>query len=408
MSMSPMSAASSSQLAVARSTVIVSLTGFFLESLLCGALLVVFGTGVWTLLWKTWPYGRSRRDLTLFAASAAMFIIVIAHIGIDGHILVASGILRGADLTSLSHNISALNAPSQLGYLKFTIYVLQTLIADGFMIYRAFMVWTGSWRAISLPLFLYTSSFALGVAIIILDTLPVSLAKLHICQRTYFSMTLLTNVLATVLVMKPLLVSRRGVREYRPKGSQLRTVRWRVMESILQSAAVFTISSLCFTVTTFVSPLGVSFSHYFFPPVVALIFTLTVWRICLASGDPPVPPLHLPLEVNPNAPCHSPYGPGAHARSQSCPSLRTTDREAEYDLEEQSCCSHSGRTTVQPIAIQVSVSTTKTFDGELERASLIWLDRESAKVDPIHDVMTLADTAAELPTVILIPPETGA
>ncbi len=73
--------------------------------------------------------------------------------------------------------------------------------------------------------------------------------------------------------MRPLLVSRRGVREYRPKGSQLRTVRWRVMESILQSAAVFTISSLCFTVTTFVSPLGVSFSHYFFPPVVVSILS---------------------------------------------------------------------------------------------------------------------------------------
>ena len=75
-----------------------------------------------------------------------------------------------------------------------------------------------------------------------------------------------------MLVMKPLMVSRRGVREYRPKGSQLRTVRWRVMESILQSAAVFTVSSLCFTVTTFVSPLGISFSHYFFPPIVVSIF----------------------------------------------------------------------------------------------------------------------------------------
>ena len=76
-----------------------------------------------------------------------------------------------------------------------------------------------------------------------------------------------------VLVMKPLMVSRRGVREYRPKGSQLRTVRWRVMESILQSAAVFTVSSLCFTVTTFVSPLGISFSHYFFPPIVVSLLS---------------------------------------------------------------------------------------------------------------------------------------
>ena len=56
------------------------------------------------------------------------------HIGIDIRILISSGLLRGADLETLSHNISAMNAPNQLGYLKFTIYVLQTFVADGFMV----------------------------------------------------------------------------------------------------------------------------------------------------------------------------------------------------------------------------------------------------------------------------------
>ena len=118
------------------------------------------------------------------------------------------------------------------------------------------------------------------------------------------------------------------------------------------------------------------------------IFILTVWRICLASGGPLVSPLHLPLDVNVNGPCHSPYGPGTHVRSQSCPSLHVMEREAECDLEDQSCCSHSGRTSVQPIAIQVSVSTTKTIDGDLERASFISVDRESLKTEPIHGGVT--------------------
>ncbi|TFK81979.1 hypothetical protein K466DRAFT_317967 [Polyporus arcularius HHB13444] len=398
MSMNSPSAVSGSQFATMHSTVSVSLIGFFLESLLCGAFIVVFVAGVWTALSKTWPNGRSRRDLILFAASTAMFVLAISHVGIDGHILVASGLLRGADLSSLSHEISALNAPNQLGYLKFTIYVLQTVVADGFMIYRAFMVWSGSWRMISVPLFLYATSIVFGIAVIVLDTLPVNPAKLHICQRTYFMMTLLTNVLATVLVMRPLLVSRRDVREYRPKGSQLRTVRWRVMESILQSAAVFTISSLCFTVTTFVSPLGVSFSHYFFPPIVSMIFTLTVWRICLAPGqrEPPRKPLEINLNGN-----YDPYS-GGHARSHSCPSLPITGREADCDLEDQSCCSHSGSAAVRPIAIQVSVSMTRTVDGELERGSLLSVDRDSSKVDLGHDGLALVKMDADPHKVVLI------
>ena len=56
------------------------------------------------------------------------------HIGIDIRILISSGLMRGTDLKTLSHNISAMNAPNQFGYLKFTIYVLQTFVADGFMV----------------------------------------------------------------------------------------------------------------------------------------------------------------------------------------------------------------------------------------------------------------------------------
>ena len=127
----------------------------------------------------------------------------------------------------------------------------------------------------------------LGVATVILDPLPVDPVKLKSLTSAYFVVAVATNVLSTrthlvyswigqyslgsrcpVLVMKPLVSSRRGVREYQPKGSQLRTMRWRLMESMLQSAAIFTISSLSFTVTHFVSPLGYSFCHYFLPPIV--------------------------------------------------------------------------------------------------------------------------------------------
>lgn len=122
-----------------------------------------------------------------------------------------------------------------------------------------------------------------------------------------------------------------------------------------------------------------------------MIFTLTVWRICLAPGQREPPP-RKPLEINLNG-NYDPYS-GGHARSHSCPSLPITGREADCDLEDQSCCSHSGGAAVRPIAIQVSVSMTRTIDGELERGSLLSVDRDSSKVDLGHDGLALAESDA--------------
>ena len=61
-------------------------------------------------------------------------LILFQHVGIDMHIIVASGIMEGADVHRLSHTNSFLNAPNQFGKYKTIIYVLQTVIADGFMV----------------------------------------------------------------------------------------------------------------------------------------------------------------------------------------------------------------------------------------------------------------------------------
>ena len=184
--------------------------------------------------------------------------------------------------------------------------------------------------------------------------------------------------------MRPLLSSRRGVQEYRPEGSRLRTVKWRVAESIIQSAAVLTISAVSFAVTSFVSPSGFSVCHYIFPPIVVrlslsalhppftlhpspftlhpspfcclswglegsgaadcraiwmqgMVFSITVARICL-SAVPEVPRPSM-LEGN--------YG---GARTMSCPSLPVTVNDVE------DCSGH-------PIAIHVSVTHTSDRDS---------------------------------------------
>ncbi|KAM5539329.1 hypothetical protein V8D89_007020 [Ganoderma adspersum] len=318
------------------SVVHLALGCYFAETLLCGCFIALYAIILWQLLSKRLPQGRSRRDIVLIGASAAMFLLAILHLVIDTNILVSSGLLRGADIPTLAGGIAKENGPKRLGFGKFTIYVGQTFIGDSFMTYRAFIIWSSSWSVIAFPLLLLAAELALGFATIALGQLA-PWQKFHTFMQIYFLISVTTNVLVTALVMRPLLSSRSGVQEYRPEGSRLRTVKWRVAESIIQSAAVLTISAVSFAVTSFVSPSGFSVCHYIFPPIVGMVFSITVARICLSAvPEAPRPSL---LEAN--------YG---GARTMSCPSLPVTVNDVE------DCSAH-------PIAIHVSVTHTSDRDS---------------------------------------------
>ncbi|KAM5539581.1 hypothetical protein V8D89_006690 [Ganoderma adspersum] len=318
------------------SVVHLALGCYFAETLLCGCFIALYTIILWQLLSKRLPQGRSRRDIVLIGASAAMFLLAILHLVIDTNILVSSGLLRGADVPTLAGGIAKENGPKRLGFGKFTIYVGQTFIGDSFMTYRAFIIWSSSWSVIAFPLLLLAAELALGFATIALGQLA-PWQKFHTFMQIYFLISVTTNVLVTALVMRPLLSSRSGVQEYRPEGSRLRTVKWRVAESIIQSAAVLTISAVSFAVTSFVSPSGFSVCHFIFPPIVGMVFSITVARICLSAvPEAPRPSL---LEAN--------YG---GARTLSCPSLPVTVNDVE------DCAAH-------PIAIHVSVTHTSDRDS---------------------------------------------
>ncbi|KAI1795364.1 hypothetical protein LXA43DRAFT_39039 [Ganoderma leucocontextum] len=326
----------------------------FVEILLCGSFLALYAIMLWQLLSKRLPQGRSRRDTILIAASAAMFLLAMLHLVIDLNILVASGLLRGADIPTLASGIATWNLPKRLGFAKFTIYVAQTFIGDSFMTYRAFIIWNSSWSITTLPLVLLAGELALGFSTIVLGQLA-PLPKFHTFMQIYFVIAVTANVVVTALVMRPLLSSRRGVQEYRPEGSRLRTVKWRVAESIIQSAAVLTISAVSFAVTSFVSPSGFSVCHFIFPPIVGMVFSITVARICLSA----MPELPRPSMLEANY---------AGPQSLSCPSLPITVNDVE------DCSAH-------PIAILVSVTCTSDRDSVLSSGHDSSCDSPAKEID---------------------------
>ncbi|KAI0819794.1 hypothetical protein BC628DRAFT_1423440 [Trametes gibbosa] len=256
----------------------------FLESVLYGAFTVAYGISIWTLLYKRRPSQRVfSRDTVLFAATTLMFALATTHLALDVYIAIKTFLANQYSPGSLANVYEALNdwPTNSIGAAKFAFYVTQTLIGDGFMIYRAFVVWDHMWLVTAVPSFLLFVEVVLGYTTASLGLTAASATQSKACVDAWCIISVLLNVLCSGLIMKRILWP-----ASRPHPESLRTrvkaksVRRRVMESVIQSAAIYSIASIAFGVTSFLSPdIGFPLCHSLFPPIIGLAFLLIVIRI---------------------------------------------------------------------------------------------------------------------------------
>ncbi|KAI8992757.1 hypothetical protein BD414DRAFT_482117 [Trametes punicea] len=278
-------AATSSELASARSTIISCILALFIESVLFGAFAVAYSVSTWILLYKRGARGLFSRDMTLFIATTLMFLLATTHLGFDVYIAISSFLTHGEDLTSISHVYETLNdwPTNPVGAAKFAFYVTQTLIGDGFMIYRAYIVWDRMWYVVLLPSALLFVETVLGYVTSGLGTLHATTAQTKACVDAWCIVSVVLNILCSALIMKRILWPASRVRmcsSVRSSGTKMKSVRRRVVESVIQSAAIYSVASISFGITSFLSPnIGFPVCHSLFPPVIGLVFLLIVIRI---------------------------------------------------------------------------------------------------------------------------------
>ncbi|KAI0632675.1 hypothetical protein C8Q77DRAFT_835838 [Trametes polyzona] len=280
------------ELDIARSTLVSGLVSLFLESLFFGVFAVVYGVAAWILLFRPRPQGRTNRDFLFFGASTVMFAFALVHMALDVHINLRAFLLERHDFLAMAQLFDLYNGlVDPIGAVKFAIYVTQTLIGDGFMIYRAFVVWNRSWLVVVLPGILLFAEVVLGYVTSCLGKFNVSATRTTACVNAFFILSVATNVTSTALIMKRILWVRgsaHGQRGHRSRGgarSQRKTVQWRVVESLVQSAAVYSVASISLAVTSFMSPaIGFPACHSVFPSIIGLVFVLIVIRISWNAG----------------------------------------------------------------------------------------------------------------------------
>ncbi|KAI0640922.1 hypothetical protein C8Q79DRAFT_1014763 [Trametes meyenii] len=333
-----------SELSIARSTLISGFVSLFLETLIFGTFAVAYGITTWILLFREESRGHTMKSRAFFGGSTAMFILALTHLSLDIHINLRALLTDGHDFFTIAHVLDVYNGlVDPIGAVKFAIYVTQTLIGDGFMIYRAYVVWNRDWAITIVPGVLLLAEVGKFLVFDVRSTLNVGESRMTDCVNAFFVLSVVTNVTSTTLIMKRILWSQASIREQRARGSQLKSVRWRVVESLVQSAAIYSIASISLAVTSFLSPsIGFPACHSVFPSIIGLVFVLIVIRISLNAGT---------VDVHRQTMRHS-MAEGA-ASCTSLPGGMQTLGSQQY------------HNTGRPIAIKVSVSTTSDTESAL-------------------------------------------
>ncbi|KAF7323274.1 hypothetical protein HMN09_00108200 [Mycena chlorophos] len=265
------------------------LVALFVECIIYGMFILLFGL-TWNVLLK--KRQRSSRGTTpLLGVSTAMFILATFHVGI--------GLKRAMNKFLLGIDISTIFTASYL--LKSAVYTMQTLVGDGFMIYRVYLVWTGDKRVVIPLLVCFMADIATGVGT--LRSLAVAknaatrnaVIELNALIATFFSLTLVINVVCTVLIAGRIWVFERATRNTTQVfGNRLRPA----ILLIIESGAIYSVALILVLVYFSIH----SFAQYIvldpLVPIIGAVFTMVIVRVRMDSSSevtnsaiPPVRPV---------------------------------------------------------------------------------------------------------------------
>ncbi|KAI0669111.1 hypothetical protein C8Q78DRAFT_1071091 [Trametes maxima] len=259
------------------------LIALFLESMLFGAFTVLYAIAIWILLYREKLRGRSTLNRMLFGTTTIMWVLSVAHLAIDVVRAVQGFVVWGGTPNGTNSFYARISDPTEVA--KNVIYISMTLVADSFVTYRLFVVWNRVWWILVVPCVLLVATAIAGYGACV----EIGLAKegnaifadnLQPWIRAFFSLSLTTNLLATLLIAARIMWSNRRVRKYRASGAAVGS-HWEVVETMIQSAAVYS-AALASLLGTY---LAGSNAQYVcldaLQPLIGVVFTLIIIRVGL-------------------------------------------------------------------------------------------------------------------------------
>ncbi|KAK0487102.1 hypothetical protein IW261DRAFT_590724 [Armillaria novae-zelandiae] len=247
-----------------------------LETLLYGAFTVLFIAALYVIFQK-----RSGINTKLLLTVIAIWILATVHLILD----ITRAIEAFVELESggALQYYSDLSNPLQAA--KTAIYVILTLVGDGFVIYRCFVVWNRRWYIIPGPILLLcgTGVGGFGATVAFSHAAPgaeVFLPNIVPWVTSFISMTLCTNIVCTSLIAYRIISIQRTVRDV----IQVNLARSALM-MIVESAAVYSASVLSLMITY---TLGSNAQYTVLDltaPLIGITFTIIILRVSLGISS---------------------------------------------------------------------------------------------------------------------------
>lgn len=274
------------------------LLALFLEALFFGTFSVLYFIAVFILLLRSDSITSTNRRL--FYTATLMFILSIVHMAIDVRRAVEAFINFG-DQESGGSNVFYSNIGERLGIAKDVVYITQTLVGDGFVTYRLYMVWDRNLYIVILPIMMLLATGVTGYGACYEEAVATGIFGNNIRPwiTAFFSTSLATNVIATILIAYRIWHSGRKVRRYRASG--LTNSHWPVIETVVQSAAIYS-AALVALLGCYIAN---SFAQYTvldaMTPLIGVVFTLIIIRVGLgytghSTGDKGLPEARVPAQ----------------------------------------------------------------------------------------------------------------
>ncbi|KAG1737011.1 hypothetical protein EDB19DRAFT_1008378 [Suillus lakei] len=253
-----------------------------LEGILYGfSVLMCIGT-IWTFTYK-----RDMRDVNrpiavvatlLFVLSTAHMVVVIVH--------VENGLVKYRDTFPGGPVAFFTDITQNTFVIKNAIYTLQTLLGDGVVIYRCYVVWQSVW-VIILPCMMWCGVAASGVCSVYYFS-QASIAEIEnfFASRighwvaVFLASTLGTNMLSTGLLAYRIWMSERKVSAIRATKRKVPVLRMLIDAAMLYSAALGS-SIICFALWND----GLYVMGDMIVPIVSIAFYMVFIRISTSQNN---------------------------------------------------------------------------------------------------------------------------
>ncbi|KAH9915583.1 uncharacterized protein BXZ73DRAFT_106132 [Epithele typhae] len=251
------------------------------ESLFFGGFTVLYLLAVWILFYRG-TATRSRLNKVLFATSTVMWILSVVHICIDTQRATEAFIVHGNTADGSLNFYSDLASPTH--FAKNVIYISMTLLGDSFATYRLFVIWNHNWWIVVLPIILIVATAVTGfgacaIGLIIAPSAIFS-SDFQPWLRTFFSLSLAVNLLDTILIAVRVIQTNRQLNLRGTSSARLAPL-WAVIETIVQSAAIYSIALIAL-ISTYIAGTNAQYICLdALQPLIGAVFTLIIIRVGL-------------------------------------------------------------------------------------------------------------------------------